>query len=632
MAKKRRGQGGRVTPRGTQPKGQRRHQPKGESSLVDDAAQLLRDRSPFGLLALASSLIEATAERPAYRWQGRPPSEMSGPELFETFVDAGLGPTEAVAMAVAAIHPDELLARRLKDRIRARSSSIRHRPPWLDTMGDIEMTDVYEMVHVLADGDNIMIAWRWPDGTAATAVMYIDHNMGTIVKDAFVVDEPYAELVASYHRVGLEDQEIRPLDPAKARARAFEAISRGEITVPPMETDTWPVCRPMIEWVLRQLPAGGEGYVWPDWPEEQREQLLADFVQSPFAAALDLPTSAVRELADPLLWFGCDYGPGDPLRWSPVSVEIVLASWYPRKVFSIEAPLMGRLPDVLGAFIRFAHDRQDIPAYLTDETLLAVRHWTPEFLDASGRTGRSPQSNAARLARIAAGFDPDEFEDDEFDLNSPELDIDDDYFDDYDYDDDGFEDIAALDDPLIMRVMFDSLEQQLIAILGGQQAYEALNNEPLADRAFDWSGVPEQWKEPTAATLARLDQITTEYCDDETRTIGRSILAALVTGDPGLFKRSLDSDRLALGIVWYLADRLDVRRGTTAFSFRTQKELSVISGVPASAISSRSKTVGNTLDRVAFNWTQVIHSSVRGQMLETKQLLADWRHEHPEDH
>jgi hypothetical protein len=168
--------------------------------------------------------------------------------------------------------------------------------------------------------------------------------------------------------------------------------------VPPFETDTWPVCRPMLEWLLRHLPVGGTGYARPEWPEASREQLLNDFVASPFGVVDGLDRDQARELADPLVWFGCDFGPGDPLRWSPVSVEIMLADWYPRKVFGVPAGQLRRLPDVLKGFVRFSHGRKHIAAELTDDTLAAVERWSDEFMAAIARPGRSPSANAVRLA------------------------------------------------------------------------------------------------------------------------------------------------------------------------------------------------------------------------------------------
>ncbi|QGK48821.1 hypothetical protein [Mycobacterium intracellulare] len=76
------------------------------------------------------------------------------------------------------------------------------------------------------------------------------------------------------------------------------------------------------------------------------------FFTSPDGARLDDPDR--RDLLESLLWYGTDYGPGDPLRWSPVRVEILLDDWIPRKIV---APVryLAKAPELLRAFIRFAH-------------------------------------------------------------------------------------------------------------------------------------------------------------------------------------------------------------------------------------------------------------------------------------
>ena len=119
------------------------------------------------------------------------------------------------------------------------------------------------------------------------------------------------------------DVAFTDLDPADARARITEAIELGAITVPPLETDTWPACRPLVEWMVGLLPDGGTGYVRPEWPDEARQALAERFFASPFGAGLD--DADRRGLLESLVWFGADYGPGDPLRWSPVAVEMLMA-------------------------------------------------------------------------------------------------------------------------------------------------------------------------------------------------------------------------------------------------------------------------------------------------------------------
>ncbi len=184
------------------------------------------------MLSLASSIIEATSVRPLDFLRQDAGQHVTGAELYDSFVESGLPETEALVRAVATLLPDASLAQTLLQRVETRGSVIRNPPRWLDAMDHIEFTDVAELVHILGDGDNVMVVWRWPDGSAATAVVYIDHNMGTIVKDAFIIPDSFDMLTRQFERSGLVDQVIRPLDPAVARARITDAIEAGAARCP----------------------------------------------------------------------------------------------------------------------------------------------------------------------------------------------------------------------------------------------------------------------------------------------------------------------------------------------------------------------------------------------------------------
>ncbi len=221
------------------------------------------------------------------------------------------------------------------------------------------------MLDVLRDGDNVMIGVRWPTGHELTAVVYIDHNVGTLVRDAFVVPAGGDETLAHYRRLSRDEEstQFAPIDPADAYARISEAIATAEITMPPFESETWPSCRSAIEWVVRELPEGGKSYERPEWSEAQRRELARAF----FASEYGVPLTALREnheLLDSMLWFGADHGPGDPLRWSPTAVEILLIDWFPRKIVAPADHLAG-MPNVLRALIRYAHAVRKVPARLT---------------------------------------------------------------------------------------------------------------------------------------------------------------------------------------------------------------------------------------------------------------------------
>jgi hypothetical protein len=304
---------GRTTPKGTRPAERPRHPDRDAPPFVADAAACLGERSPFSLVSMASALVEVTSPRPLDAWPGAQRKERpDAASLFLSFAQTEHPAMGALALAAAALVPDELLASRVRKAVDPQA--LLQGPAWLGSIGSIEITGTAVQTDPFGDGDNVLVSWRWADGSPGTAVIYIDHNMGTLVKDAFVIPENGDRVAAKYASFGEQHLSRAAIDPADARARVLAAIEQGDHTVPPVETDTWPMCRPVVEWLLRHLPVGGVGYVRPEWSSAQRDRLLDDFVASPFAQVSGLSAMQVRELADPLVWFGCDAG-------RPVAVE-----------------------------------------------------------------------------------------------------------------------------------------------------------------------------------------------------------------------------------------------------------------------------------------------------------------------
>ena len=98
--------------------------------------------------------------------------------------------------------------------------------------------------------------------------------------------------------------------------------------------ETWPAVHPMLEWILKSLPEGGQGLAsGVEWTSDQRQELAWDFATSPPVKAMGIPLEETMHIGEWLVRFRSESGTGDPLRWSPVSVEIVLVDWYPRNVF-----------------------------------------------------------------------------------------------------------------------------------------------------------------------------------------------------------------------------------------------------------------------------------------------------------
>lgn len=368
----------------------------GEPDLIADLAAALAENHPLPFLVLASTLLTVIDPRQRSPFGRASDSEsLSRDELVGSLLAVDLPETTALLTVIGELTDDQMLQRRIRRELAARSHVL---PGWLAELPHAEPAQrAVEVVHVLGDGDNVLIGTVLADGSEFTAVIYIDHNMGTLVKDAFVVplsvDEVVGEVLAA---AGDADVEARDLDPADARVRVTDAIEMSAITFPPIETDTWPSCRPLVEWAAGLLPAGGSGYQRPDWDDAATSALARRFLTSAFGAGYD--DDEHQSLLDSLLWFGTDYGPGDPLRWSSVAVEILLLDWIPRKIVA-DVPFLDKAPDLLRAFIRFCHDERGIRPELTDETLAAVDEHEREYR----RLIRSPRPQGPEALLAAMG-------------------------------------------------------------------------------------------------------------------------------------------------------------------------------------------------------------------------------------
>lgn len=531
-SRRRQKKGGRTTPKGTRPASlPDGHGEPAEPDLMGEIRGRLRSGEPLDLLAELSSLVAAMDPRSRSPFDRRS-DQLSLDQLLVTFVDVDRIETSAVLAGLAELGLDDMQRARARRALISRSHPL---PAWLVDLGRTGAYRCVEMVHVLGDGDNVMVGLRLPHSHELTLVIYIDHNMGSLVKDAFVLPEPIADVVGLMKRHAAPDTEWRDLDPADARARITEAVELAAVTFPPLESETWPACRPLVEWAARLLPEGGTGYARPEWDDEARQRLADEFFASPFGARLD--DADHRSMLESILWFATDYGPGDPLRWSPVAVEIILADWIPRKILAPEG-LLALAPDLLRALIRYAHHQRGIRAGLTDETLAAVDHWEPEY-------------------RAAIGTEPDDLWGQEFDRwNEGD-------FEDYQW-------------------------GELIRTAGGEEALAALDDTPLPDEPFRWEGVPDDIRERVGEILGLIDDHV-EKLGVEHRTACRRLLARAAAGGPNAFRRKARSDIAAATIVWIVGRSNDLF--SPSVGAMTAKQLFADFGLAQSSGSQRAATL-----------------------------------------
>ena len=482
----------------------------GPGDLLADVRQRLASGEPLNLLAYVSNLLAAVdprGESPFERERPDGPERATLPTLLESFAEMVLPETTALLATLAELGPDELTRARAR---RAQAARPHQLPGWLARLGETSVYRAVESTHVLGDGDSVLLGARLP-GHELTAVIYIDHNLGTVVKDAFPAQSPISEVVARM-REAADDPDVRfgDISLADARARVVEAIEVGAIMFPPFESETWPASRPLTEWLVRLLPEGGTGHVRPTWSEARKSKLANRFFGSEFGKPLD--DDEHRDLLDQFLWFGTDYGPGDPLRWSPVAVEILLADWIPRKI-AASPEYLSAAPALLRAFIRFCHAERKIRPALTDETLAAVGEQEPEYQ----RVIRSPrpQGPMALLAAMGmlSGQQPWE---------------------------DGLSGAG--------QYFLDGLAEEV----GGQDALDSLDGTPLPDEEFGWNEVPADVRERVGEVLAACARCCDDLLGAEYRTACRRLLARAAPGLAGMLRKTAKPEAIAAAVCWVI--------------------------------------------------------------------------------
>lgn len=498
-----------------------------EQPLFQSLRTALRSGEPLDLLAVVSGLIDVTDARSRDPFSPDPPAATLD-VLVESFVETSYAETTAALTVLRALVPDDVMAARIGRELAVRRQPM---PDWLTGLGKPRVdTRVGFMTHVLGDGDDYVISATLPSGHNLTALVYVDHNLGTVVKDAFVVPAPLDDLVETMRSTLSDpDQTLTFIEAATARAVIEDAIADGAQTYPPLRSDSWPACRPLVEWLVRMLPAGGVAPERPQWSEEEKSAIGRDFFDSDFAAGLDGPDE--RDLVDSVVWFGTDYGPGDPLRWSPVNVEMLLADWFPRKIVA-EVDYLTKLPNVLRAFIRYCHARQGVRFALTAETLAAVDHWEPQY-QRTIRTDR-PLGPAALLA----GLLPSSLA--EYEQG------------------DGDEDDVP-------EIILEGLARQV----GGRDRLETLDDEPLPDEPFGWAGIADDIRRVVQDVLERCDRCADELLDVEHRTAMRRFLSRAAAGDPTAFRRKAAPARGAAAIAWVIC-RANDTAGTYSSALSVQ--------------------------------------------------------------
>lgn len=494
------------------------------ASLLTVIRSALRSDDPTAVVTLVSSMLSVTDAWPALEEDGS--DEVPLDELLESFIGTPYAETTVALHAAAAMLPDDLDAARVRRAVATRRHPV---PPVVTGLRDITVQAAAKLGDELGDGDNILVGLDWPGLGGVTAVVYVDEAFGTRVKDVFLVPEAFVEVCSRYRELlassGRRPDELAEVTVADARASIEAAIASADGAGPSAvpedwsgpdgEPIGWPGARPFVELVLRRMPSGGSSVLTSaQQAAVSVADAVGDFLESRYAAGLD-ETGVQAAL---LIARDAVAGVGHPLRWSPVQVEIAMTQRLPWADGASDE-VLAAVPEVLPAFVRYAHARLGVPPAGTAETLAAIDQWLPAFTTLVGAPA------AARWREVSWMVEA------------------------FERGDTG---------PLMLQSLADDV--------GGRAALDTLDAEPLPPEPLDLDAVAPDVSAAVAAIAADLDEWLSDSprvqhlgpVRDEWRTAAHRLLVGAATKDPAWLRRRASVRGRACGVLWAtgIANRL----------------------------------------------------------------------------
>lgn len=341
-----------------------------EVPLIDEVHDALDSGQPIDLLGLVSMVVVATTAQPAAVIR---PSEDAPPgldELVAAFSEVEVPETTALLAVLGEFVDDDALRERCRQETARRGDTL---PRWLAALAQTRVDKVVRMTHILGDGDELLLDVRLADGQQMTSCVFVDHLSISEVKDAFFVPEPIGSILA-VARANNTDQDVSfiDMDLAEARAMLTTALEQHLTMFMVESSDTWPASRALVQWLTRLLPAVGSSDAVAQRDSPSAAQVCERFFASPVGAPFDSPDLH-------LLLLRCiEEGTGDPLRWSAARLTLLLGE---ESGYDPAMPLQAQLavPELLHAYVPFAHAQSGIRQELTVEALSAIDQGATDY-------------------------------------------------------------------------------------------------------------------------------------------------------------------------------------------------------------------------------------------------------------
>lgn len=365
-------------------------------SVLRGGRELLEVEDPLEAELWASSILGTSYKLPI-PLDARDELERSlGPAIVEGAERAADAERLAILRALAAVADGELsaAAHQAAERLAARAVPD---PVWTAGIGRPRFVDAWVLADPYDDQLCYYATFRYPGRPPHTVTALFDENLGGIVKDAFAgipTEDPRSRAERE------PGARVSDAEPGLMAARIIHAIETGDRYLDNDWTREFKQTRALLLSRMRLLPAVPPPEPPPPLEDDARAALTAEFLASEHAPALEETGSIVRHCLDSR----CDFGDGDPLRWSPIVVELFMLDYLPRKA-TLDTREIRALPDVLRGWVRFALTKRGLEERWVAEAEGAVNRFAPAFRRAVTDPSRFGPAKAIANAMLAAGVD-----------------------------------------------------------------------------------------------------------------------------------------------------------------------------------------------------------------------------------
>jgi hypothetical protein len=290
-------------------------------------------------------------------------------------------------------------------------------PSWSGQLGRVRPTGTYAYGDVYGDQTSYLATFAYEDdaegGPEHAVVALVDHNIG-ITKDVFV-GGPAERILGQVRRMCAADglTWFREEDPRTLRNEVARHLRiTDEMGDLPGE-GSLATDRALVGARLALLPSSALSVV-PDLPEplgdEERTTLIRTFLSAPEATRFELDQVPEADLGSLhfclslVLDHAASLPDADPMRWSPIVVELFLLDWVHRRAV-LDMDDAALLPRVVRAWAAYASRVRGLPAEAVAATDQAVEDTVPEFVRLYTTGERRSPATAAVAQLIAEGVD-----------------------------------------------------------------------------------------------------------------------------------------------------------------------------------------------------------------------------------